>query len=116
IPSIVWLSTALATGGLLACSAGAEDVTSSESAVHAPPLDEAAELASILGDDRVADYLRAHSDAIPNHFDKVEAAYGIGRKCDRKDSKEIWVAEEKDTRITGAQVEMPNLMPRLAIG
>jgi hypothetical protein len=116
IPSIVWLGIGLATSGLLACSAGAEDADSSESAIHAPPLDEAQELESILGDDRVADYLRAHPSAIPNHFDKVEAAYGIGRQCNRTDSKEIWVAEEKDTRITGAQVEMPDLMPRLAIG
>lgn len=118
IPSILWLSASLASATAFAagCSAGADDASSLESAVHAPPLDEAKELDSILGNDRVARYLHAHPSAIPNHFDKVEDAFGIGRKCNRTDSKEIWVAEEKDTRITGAQVEMPQLMPRLAVG
>lgn len=118
IPSLVWLTLGLAAGGILAvgCSAGDEDLTSSESAVHAPPLDEAKELESILGDDRVARYLREHPSAIPGRFGQVEEAYGIGSKCNRTDSHEIWTIEEKDTRITGEQLEMPNLMPRVVVG
>lgn len=118
IPSIVWLFAAIGTATAFAagCTTGTDSGGDSESAVHAAPLDEAKELASILGDDRVAAYLRAHPDAIPGRFGQVEDAYGIGSKCNRTDSHEIWAVEEKDTRITGAQIEMPNLMPRVAVG
>jgi hypothetical protein len=118
IPSIVWLGASLASAVAFAagCTAGDEDIVSSESAVHAPPLDEAKELESILGDDRVARFVRANPKAIPGKFGQVEEAYGIGSKCNRRDSHEIWAVEEKDTRITGAQVEMPNLMPRVLVG
>ncbi|MFO0737032.1 MAG: hypothetical protein U0270_14185 [Labilithrix sp.] len=115
---VVSLSLGLTAVGVLAagCSASADDVDRSESAVHAPPLDEAKELDSILGDDRVARYLHANPRGIPGRFGQVEEAYGIGSKCNRTDSHEIWTVEEKDTRITGAQVEMPDLMPRVVVG
>ncbi|MBX3225677.1 MAG: hypothetical protein KIT84_31135 [Labilithrix sp.] len=97
------------------CSVGSE-TGAAEGAVIAPPLDEARELDSILGDDRVGKVLRAQPNNIPGRFGDFEEVFKVGRKCNRRDSREIWTVEEKSTRITGAQEEANDLLPRLVIG
>jgi hypothetical protein len=79
-------------------------------------VDDLEELNTILGDDRVATTLRANHTTIPNNLAGFEAMFKVGRECQRADSKEIFVIEEKSTRITGAQEEATDLLPRLVIG
>lgn len=79
-------------------------------------VDDLEELNTILGDDRVATVLRANHTAIPNDLAGFENLFKVGRACERTDSKEIFVIEEKSTRITGAQEEANDLLPRLVIG
>jgi hypothetical protein len=110
MPCIGALVVLLAAG----CAAASSDgVTSDRDLVD---LDEAAELDRVLGNDRVGRVLRANPSTIPDRLATFEATFGVGRACNRTDSKEIFTVEETSTRITGAQVETPNLLPRLVIG
>jgi hypothetical protein len=109
-PGASLLAALLAAG----CSLAASDDASSASALS--PADEVAELDKVLGDDRVGRALHANPSAIPYTLSGVEAMFGIGRKCTRPDSHEIWAAEEKDSRLTGSQVLTPDLEPRLVVG
>lgn len=105
----------LALAGAFACTNGAG--SNSESATQA--LDQATdvvELGRVLGSDRVGDTLRAHATAIPNGLSEFERLFSVGRACPRTDSKEIFVVEEKSTRLSGAQETSGELLPRLVIG
>jgi hypothetical protein len=94
------------------CAASSDAITSDRELV----VDDAAELDRVLGDDRVGRVVRANPSAIPDRLSTFESAFGVGRACNRSDSKEIFAVEETSTRITGSQVETPNLLPRLVIG
>jgi len=79
-------------------------------------VDEIAELDKVLGNDRVARVLRARPSTIPDRLSTFETAFGVGRACNRTDSKEIFAVEERSTRITGDQIETAGTFPRLVIG
>jgi len=79
-------------------------------------VDDLEELKTILGDDRVGTVLSANHTKIPNELAGFENLFEVGRACPRTDSKEIFVVEEKSTRITGEQEETTDLLPRLVIG
>jgi hypothetical protein len=96
------------------CSLASTDDASAASALS--NVDDTAELAKVVGDDRVGRALLANPSAIPYTLAGVEAMFGIGRKCTRPDSHEIWAAEEKDSRLTGEQVPTAALEPRLVVG
>lgn len=98
-----------------ACASTSDgDMLSSSSAVTES--DELAELAKVVGNDRIGRAVRSAPAAIPYRVDGVEALLGIGRRCARSDSKEIWVAEEMSSRLTGEQVLTSMLSPRLVVG
>src|SRR5262245_49001459 len=88
----VLVMTAGMTG--LAGSAGCGmigDTDSSEAAVT--------ESDGLFGDDRVADALKDKLENIPKDYAAAEKLFGVGRACARKDSKEIFVVEEAQTRM-----------------
>jgi hypothetical protein len=106
----------LCIGVLLGIAAGCSSANAVTSDRELTAFDEAAELDRVLGDDRVGHVLRASPSTIPDRLSTFESAFGVGRACNRNDSKEIFAVEETSTRITGSQVETPNLLPRLVIG
>jgi hypothetical protein len=109
-----YLMAALVVAG---CSANVDDGhDAASSSVVAPELDELAELDLVIGNDRVGRALHAHPSTIPFKLDAVESLFEIGRACPRTDTKEIWVAEEKSSRLTGSQVLTNDLSPRLVVG
>ena len=65
------------------------------------------------GDDRVGAVLKGHPEKLPATFDAYEILFGVGRACARKDSKEIFIVEESQTRGVAAQVT--KLLPRAVI-
>jgi hypothetical protein len=104
----------LAFAALAGCSLAPGDGTDSSASMVSG--DEVSELDKVIGNDRVGRALRANPSAIPYTLSGVEAMFGIGRACTRTDSKEIWTAEEKDSRLTGSQVLTSDLEPRLVVG
>jgi hypothetical protein len=74
------------------------------------------------GNDRVGAALKGHPELIPANFPQFEALFKVGRECQRKDSKEIFVVEESQTRL---QLNVPEdhmhdvkktkLMPRAVV-
>src|SRR5262245_57739170 len=79
-------------------------------------VDDVAETRRLFGDDRVGDALRNRPSKVPGTFAQVEALFGIGRKCARGDSKEIFVVEERQTRANGEQTPSEEgLMPRAVV-
>ena len=107
---VLALATAAATA--VACGAPAEDeVDNGEDAVT--------QEANFYGNDRVAAVLKGHSELIPATFDAFEKTFGVGRSCARKDSKEIFVVEESQTRLAGVkelhELTQTKLMPRAVI-
>jgi hypothetical protein len=108
-------------GGVLAAAIVAGCSVPSESSEGAgasltDPADELAELEKVIGNDRGGRGLRARPGAIPYKLEGVESFFGIGRACSRTDSKEIFVAEEKSSRLTGSQILTADLSPRLVVG
>lgn len=93
----------------LGCGAG------DEQAPRTGDEDNIAETADLLGDDRVGEKLRGHLDRIPGTFPDFEALFGVGRKCAREDSKEIFIVEESSTRAGGTQEETEQLLPRAVV-
>jgi hypothetical protein len=106
------LALALATAAV-ACGAPAEDET--ESGDEAQTAAEAV----FYGDDRVGAILKGHPELIPATFDAYEKTFGVGRSCARKDSKEIFIVEESQTRLAGPrelhEITQTKLMPRAVI-
>jgi hypothetical protein len=91
----------------VACSAPAEEEgESGEAAV----ITEGA----FYGNDRVGAVLKGHPEKVPATFDAFETTFGVGRACQRKDSKEIFVVEESETRLEGGSTAT-KLMPRAVI-
>ena len=80
-----------------------------------PEVDDLAELESILGDDKVADAFRVNPSGISSKLADMEQFLRVGRACNRRDSKEIFIVEEKNTRLGGVQDETPDLLPRAVI-
>ena len=108
------LALALATAAVtaLACGAPADDGTrSGEDAVTSE--------GDFYGNDRVAAILKGHPELIPATFDAYEKTFGVGRSCARKDSKEMFVVEESQTRLAGVkelhEITKTKLMPRAVI-
>lgn len=79
----------------------------------------AATAKDFYGDDRVGALLDGHPEKIPASLDGYEELFGVGRSCVRKDSKEIFVVEEEQTRLAGTrelhEVTSTKLMPRAVI-
>lgn len=71
---------------------------------------------AIFGYDRVGAALKDHTDRIPTTLSEVEALFGIGRACTRRDSKEIFVVEEPRSRLPNGDVTVEGaLLPRAVI-
>jgi hypothetical protein len=51
------------------------------------------------GDDRVGAALKGHPEKIPASFEDFEELFGVGRKCQRYGNHEIFVVEERQTRL-----------------
>ena len=95
---------------------GEEAEESADGVIAAPEVDEVAELAKVLGDDRVGRALRDRPTTVPANLLDFELLLGIGRGCVRTDSREVYVVEEPSTRIGGVQRETEGLLPRAVIG
>ena len=78
-------------------------------------VDDLAELESILGDDKVAAAFRTNPSGISSRLPPMEQFLRVGRACNRRDSREIFIVEEKNTRLGGVQEETPDLLPRAVI-
>jgi len=100
------------------CASGDGESSAASESSMVDAIDDAAELDTILGNDRVARVLRANPGASTHTVDSFEDLFKVGRKCDRTDgkSKEVFVIEEKSTRISGEQVETDVSFPRLVVG
>ncbi len=101
---------------LPSCSAESISRTSADSVLGSEPIDDAAELASIVGDERVGRALVTQALAVPSTLGAFEALLEIGRACPRTDSREIFVIEEPSTRLGGHQRETEGLLPRAVVG
>jgi len=103
---------ALAAAASGACSA-AEDGEDPGSA------EDAQRESEFYGKDRVRAKLLGHPERIPASLEGFETLFGMGRSCARRDSKEIFVVEESQTRLAGPQerhdVTATKLMPRAVI-
>lgn len=101
------VATAAAAMGCQA-SAGDGDATD-ESEVKAT--------AALYGEDRVGDALAGHDDRIPSTLAEVEKLFGVGRECERADSKEIFVVEETRSRMPNGELTEAgaHLLPRAVI-
>lgn len=97
-----------------ACSSADGSIDSSEADVKSDK--------DFYGSDRVGAMLKGHPEKIPASFPQFEKLFGVGRECQRRDSKEIFVVEESQTRL---QLNVPEehmhdvkktkLMPRAVI-
>lgn len=113
--SLAWLSGVLLVAS--ACAAGAcgpegEEVASDGAA--------ASRADAFWGDDRVGRKLAGLSEGdacyLPKTFEELETCFGIGRKCTRRDSQEVFVVEEKQTRNTDGKVEPADkAVPRVVV-
>jgi hypothetical protein len=106
------LAAAACALGAAGCSSRPEGPTAEESTLAASDSDDAAELDKVLGDDRVARAFRASPTAIPSQLSNFENLLKVGRACNRSDSKEIFIIEEKNTRLGGVQADSDVLLPR----
>ena len=109
------LALALATAGIAAAACGAPGDDGTESGEEAQTGSEG----DFYGTDRVGAMLKGHPEKIPATFDAFETTFSVGRSCARKDSKEIFVVEESQTRLAGLkelhEVTQTKLMPRAVI-
>ena len=100
------LSLVTAAATAIACGAPVDDGASSA--------DEAVTTeGDFYGNDRVGAVLKGHPEKVPASFDGFEKTFGVGRACARKDSKEIFIVEESQTR--GVDVKVNTLLPRAVI-
>ncbi len=76
---------------------------------------EVKERMALFGDDRVGDALKNNLTKVPATFQDFEALFSVGRKCAREDSKEIFVVEESNSRVSGTVVKTTGLLPRAVI-
>jgi hypothetical protein len=74
-----------------ACGSSQEDVDAENGAVTVDP--------GFYGNDRVGTALKGHPERIPATFEDFEALFSVGRKCAREGNKEIFVVEERQTRL-----------------
>lgn len=59
--------------------------------------------------------LAADLSTLPTQLDAFEARFGVGRRCVRADSREIYTDEERSSRYGGRQQPADVLLPRIAI-
>ncbi len=109
------LALALATAAATAVACGGPVDEDGESGGEAISGDDS----TFYGNDRVGAILKGHPELIPASFDQYEKVFKVGRECARKDSKEIFVVEESQTRLAGPrelhEVTQTKLMPRAVI-
>jgi hypothetical protein len=75
---------------VLACGSVDDGAAGSDSAVI--------ENVELFGNDRIGQLLRADPSHAPSTYEELEQLFKIGRACARKDTKEIFVVEERGTR------------------
>ena len=90
---------ALGLGAALAACGGSSDEAGTNEADATADQD-------FYGADRVGAMLKGHPEKIPASYEAFEKLFGVGRSCIRIDSKEIFVIEEKQTRLPGPK-ELP---------
>ncbi len=107
------LLTACALATTAACSSDPDDGWSED--------DVKADKA-FYGNDRVGAALKGHPERIPATLGDFETLFRVGRECQRKDSKEIFVIEESQTRLSlnvpeenMHDLKATKLMPRAVI-
>jgi hypothetical protein len=69
----------------------------------------------LFGDDRVAEVLRRDPSAAPRTYAEHEILFGIGRSCRGVRSREIFVIEERATRIAERVVPTDRPVPRVVV-
>jgi hypothetical protein len=79
--------------GAAACSAAPDDGPSTDEGEVKVDKD-------FYGNDRVGAVLKGHPELIPASFPDFEKLFKVGRECKRVDSKEIFVVEESQTRLS----------------
>lgn len=104
----------LALAALAACSSSPADDGEDGDAVLE---DDVTAAAPMFGDDRVRAALASSTRKIPSDLAGVEALFGVGRKCARADSKEIYVVEESQARLPSGEVTPAgaHLLPRAVV-
>lgn len=70
---------------------------------------------SLFGDDRVADVLQRDPARAPRTLTEHEALFRVGRRCDRTDSHEMFVIEERATRLAEVMIPTSGPVPRVVI-
>lgn len=81
-----------------------------ENRTPSPPADPVA-AAGLFGDDRVGDLLGQHLDRAPASLAQFEELFGVGRRCRREESHEVFIIEEASSRRGGVQKPSP-VQPR----
>jgi hypothetical protein len=105
---ILALVVGIAALGSAACSAApGDDAETDQAAILAAEGD-------FYGDDRVGAILKGHPEKIPADLAAFEATFGVGRACQRADSKEIFVVDESQTRLEGVN-GATKMLPRAVI-
>lgn len=69
----------------------------------------------LFGDDRVAESLSRDAARSPRTYVEHEALFGVGRSCARKDSREIFVIEERATRFNEVVIPAATPVPRVVV-
>jgi hypothetical protein len=98
-----------------ACAPADDEGDASEGAFTA----EAA--VDMWGNDRVGNRFRnftpdATCKQIPRNYPEVEDCFGIGRKCTRADSQEVFVVEERQSRSLNAPItKSEQILPRAVV-
>jgi hypothetical protein len=99
-----------------AACAPSEDETDTSEGAFTP---EAA--IDMWGDDRVGNKFRnftpdATCKQIPRNYPEIEECFGIGRKCKRADSQEVFVVEERQSRTLNAPIKKAEqILPRAVV-
>jgi hypothetical protein len=112
---VTLLAGACALAAATACSSGADDGAGSDEGEVKTDKD-------FYGNDRVGKALKGHPELIPATLLDFEKLFKVGRACERIDSKEIFVVEESQTRLSMNvpeenmhDVTKTKLMPRAVI-
>lgn len=113
------MTRAIVFAGALAIVAVAASACSS-SDEGASGTDDVVSAAGFFGNDRVGNRLKDLPDSdpckFPKNYQEVEKCFSIGRVCQRRDSKEVFVVEEKQTRdVHGEAATATATVPRAVV-
>lgn len=113
------MSRAIVLGGVLAAVAAFASACSSTGG-DATAEDEVAGGDAFFGNDRIGQKLStlAADDPckFPKTYQEIEKCFSIGRECKRRDSAEVFVVEENQTRdVTGEAAAATQTVPRAVV-